>query len=385
VDSIKPKGVALFSGAGGMSQGFLDAGFDILLATDGDENTSETYKVNHPEIPFYVADAKNRDELSGEVILSRIGLKQGQLDIVVGGPPCRGFSNGNRQNGGPKNEFNTLVREYARIVLEIQPHWFVLENVVGLYYMEEIRADFENLLKGIYTIHPKIVNAAEFGVPQERRRIIFVGNRDGVKFEFPEGHFAPKTNAKTENKKAYITVKEAIADLPRLGTTSGKNELHYRKKAKTSYQELMRRNCEKVFDHVITKSGEDVIERYRHIQQGENWSSLTDEMIVKWRKTPIEQVKKSSHSNLYLRLNENKPSPTVGNFRKSMFIHPIEDRGLSLREAARLQSFPDWYRFKGGVSSAQQQIGNATPPLLAQAIASQILRYVQNEQRNTHA
>ncbi|TAH53712.1 MAG: DNA cytosine methyltransferase [Chloroflexota bacterium] len=108
-------------------------------------------------------------------------------------------------------------------------------------------------------------------------------------------------------------------------------------------------------------------------------------MIMKWRKTPIEQVKKSSHSNLYLRLNENKPSPIIGNFRKSMFIHPTEDRGLSLREAARLQSFPDWYQFKGGISSAQQQIGNATPPLLAKAIASQILCYIQNERTNTYA
>lgn len=382
MDSIKPKGVALFSGAGGMSQGFLDAGFDILLATDGDENTSETYIANHPEIPFCVADANNRDELSGEIILSRIGLEQGQLDIVVGGPPCRGFSNGNRQSGGPNNQYNALVREYARVVLEIQPHWFVLENVVGLYYMEEIRAEFENLLNGIYSIQPKIVNAADFGVPQERRRIIFVGNRDGAKFEFPAGEYAPKIMAKEENKKPYFTVNEAIGDLPKLGTRDGKNEMCYRKQARTLYQELMRRNCEKVFDHVITKSGEDVIERYRHIQQGENWSALPDEMILKWRKTPIDQVKKSSHSNLYLRLDENKPSPTIGNFRKSMFIHPTEDRGLSLREAARLQSFPDWYRFKGGISSAQQQIGNATPPLLAKAIASQILRYIQNEQGN---
>jgi DNA (cytosine-5)-methyltransferase 1 len=362
-----------------MSRGFLDAGFDILLATDADSNAAKTYAANHPGIPFLIADAKKREELSGEIILSKIGLDRGQLDIVVGGPPCRGFSSGNRQSGGPDNEYNALVKEYARIVLEIQPHWFVLENVVGLYYMEEIRGEFENLLKGVYKIYSKIMNAADFAVPQERRRIIFVGNRDGIKFDFPEGAYAPKSKAKGLRKKPYVTVKEAIGDLPRLGTRHGKDEMCYRKKARTPYQELMRGNCEKVLNHVITKSGDDVIERYRCIPQGGNWSALPDEMIVKWRNTPIEQVKKSSHSNLYLRLDPNKPSPTIGNFRKSMFIHPTEHRGLSLREAARLQSFPDWYQFKGGISSAQQQIGNATPPLLARAIASQILQYMKSD------
>jgi DNA (cytosine-5)-methyltransferase 1 len=139
----------------------------------------------------------------------------------------------------------------------------------------------------------------------------------------------------------------------------------------------MRNKSEKVLNHLITKSNDEVIKRYRHIGQGENWSSLSDAMIAKWRKVPIKKVRQVSHSNLYLRLDPGKPSPTIGNFRKSMFIHPHEDRGLSVREAARLQSFLDRYMFKGGVSSMQQQVANATPPLLAYAIAKQISKHMK--------
>jgi len=372
VDLVRPKGAALFAGAGGMSQGFLDAGFDVLLATDADGHAGETYLANHPGVPFIIADAKDKSQLSAQIILDRIGFEKGQLDIVFGGPPCRGFSNGNRKNGGPHNEHNTLVVEFARLVAGLAPRWFVLENVIGLYYMREIREEFETLLGEAYKIKAKILNAADFGVPQIRRRVIFVGNRVGVDFEFPEGGFAPRKNTK-KNKERYVTVWEAVSDLLRLGTTTGQDEMPYTHLPKNPYQEMMREGSEKVFNHTITKSSPEVLERYALIGQGKNWSSLPDEMILKWRKTPLDKVKTYSHSNLYLRLDPDKPSVTVGNFRKSMYIHPIEDRGLSLREAARLQSFPDWYRFKGGISHDQQHIGNATPPLLARAVAQKIL------------
>jgi DNA (cytosine-5)-methyltransferase 1 len=376
VEPTRPKAVALFAGAGGMSQGFLDAGFDVLLATDLDKHACDTYTANHPDIPFLVADAKNKKELSSEIVLEKIGFEKGQLDVVFGGPPCRGFSNGNRKNGGPQNEYNALVEEYARLVAELEPHWFVLENVIGLYYMDEIRGKFEGLLSN-YQISARIINAADYGVPQIRHRAIFVGNRDGKEFEFPEGKFAPRKNSK-RSKERYISVWEAISDLPRLGKTTGQDETPYTNGPKTPYQELIRAGSEKVFNHTITKSGPGVLERYALIGHGENWSSLPDEMILRWRKTPIEKVKAYSHSNLYLRLNPGEPSVTVGNFRKSMFIHPFEDRGLSLREAARLQSFPDRYTFKGGISHDQQHIGNATPPLLARAVAEQLLKCMKS-------
>lgn len=358
-----------------MSQGFLDAGFDMILATDFDKNAALTYQINHPGTPFLVADAKDSTQLSGEIILKEVGLKKGQIDVVVGGPPCRGFSMGNRHNGGLNNPHNALVKIFAQMVLDLEPHWFVMENVTGLYYMDhgKVRQGLIDLLGGQYLIKSNILNAAEYGVPQIRQRVIFVGNRDNVNFEYPESSFASKETARKQNKKTFVTVWQAIGDLPKLGPKTGAGESAYQAEPKTEYQKLMRGNAAQLFNHLITKSSDAVIRRYQHIGQGENWSSLSDEMLVEWRKTPIDQVKKSSHSNLYLRLNPNEPSVTVGNFRKSMFIHPYEDRGLSLREAARLQSFPDWYRFMGGISSGQQQIGNATPPLLAKAVAEQIL------------
>ncbi len=369
-----------------MSQGFLDAGFDMLLATDFDKNAALTYQTNHPGVPFLVADAKDPAQLSGEIILKEIGLEKGQLDVVVGGPPCRGFSTGNRQNGGLNNPHNVLVKIFGQIVLDLAPHWLVMENVTGLYYMDhgKVRQGLIDLLGGQYQIKSKILNAADFGVPQLRQRVIFVGNRDGMDFEFPEGEFAPKDTARKQKKKPYVSVWQAIGDLPKLGSKTGSEEAAYRAEPKTPYQELMRQNSPKLFNHLITKSGDAVINRYQHIGQGENWSSLPDKMLEEWRKTPIDQVKKSSHSNLYLRLDPKEPSVTVGNFRKSMFIHPSEDRGLSLREAARLQSFPDCYRFMGGISSSQQQIGNATPPLLAKAVAGQILA-MRNQQEKKDA
>lgn len=369
----RPKAVALFAGAGGMSQGFLDAGFEVLLATDLDRHACETYTANHPSIPFLIADAKNHEELSSEIILRRIGLEKAQLDVVYGGPPCRGFSNGNRKNGGLDNEHNRLVVEYARLVAGLEPRWFVLENVIGLYYMKKVRDEFENLLNGRYKISAQILNAADFGLPQIRHRVIFVGSQEGKEFKFPTGDFAQRKNSRRK-KERYVTVWEAISDLPRLKKTTGQDEIPYPSPPKTRYQLQMRANCDKIFNHTITRSRPDVLERYSLIGQGENWSNLPDDMIRSWRRTPIEKVKSYSHSNLYLRLNPNKPSVTVGNFRKSMYIHPREDRGLSLREAARLQSFPDWYKFKGGISHDQQHIGNATPPLLARAIAQQLLQ-----------
>lgn len=376
--SGKPKAVALFAGAGGLSQGFIDAGFDVVLATDNDKNASLTYQANHPNVKFLLANAFDSNELSGQVIFQATNLKPGDIDVVFGGPPCRGFSTGNRQNGGLNNPHNALILEFVRLVQEIQPRWFVMENVTGLWYMDQgkVRRELIDKFKHIYQIEAEILNAADFGVPQVRRRAFFVGTKVPVKFAFPIPEYGVPT---LENPKPrpYITVEEAIGDLPGLKQSFGKSEMKYRRKPRTEYQIVMRGNSEKVLNHLITQSNEEVIERYRHIGQGENWSSLSDAMIAKWRNVPVKKVKLASHSNLYLRLDPNKPSPTVGNFRKSMFIHPYEDRGLSVREAARLQSFPDWYEFKSGLHSMQQQVANAAPPLLARAISTQILRYMQ--------
>jgi len=371
----KPKAVSLFAGAGGMSLGMADAGFDVVFATDHDAHSASTYEVNHPETVFQLADAR---DLTIWTILDAVGLRPGEPDLVFGGPPCRGFSTGNRHNGGLNNPHNALVREFARLVLELQPRWFVMENVTGLWRMDRGKVRYELLHKlgTSYTVWLAILNAADFGVPQLRHRVFFVGTRDPVEFEFPVGQYGQQPTLENPCPVPYVSLDEAISDLPSLSRGQGKDIMNHRRKPRSEYQRMMREGCDQVINHIITRSSPAVIERYRHIKPGGNWSSLSDRLIGEWRTVPIDQVKEVSHGNLYRRLKPGEPAPTIGNFRKSMFIHPTENRGLSVREAARLQSFPDWYEFQGGIASMQQQVGNATPPLLAKAIGRQMLKYI---------
>jgi DNA (cytosine-5)-methyltransferase 1 len=372
--------IALFAGAGGMSLGFENSGFAIAFATDNDPHCILTYEANHPHTLVRKAEAHS---LSGGEILASIGRKSSEIDLVFGGPPCRGFSTGNRHNGGSSNPHNELVFEFSRLVLEIRPKWFVMENVMGLWHMEggRIREALVGELGKVYNVTPGKLNAADFGVPQRRRRMILVGTLEhDVPFEFPQGRFGEPT-LENPNRLPFVTVGEAIGDLPVLGIRRGKEVMSYRKAARSEYQSQMRKGSAKVLNHLVTSSGKDVIKRYKRIKPGGNWSSLSDEAISEWRRSPVRVVKKVSHNNLYFRLDSKKPAPTIGNFRKSMIIHTVEDRGLSIREAARLQSFPDRYVFKGGISSIQQQIGNATPPLLAEAIGREIASALRGRRR----
>jgi len=367
-----PAVVSLFAGAGGMAQGFAVAGFEIAFATDNDKGCLETFEANHPGVAIVEADIRS---VTASTVADACGLGRGEIDVLIGGPPCRGFSSGNRHNGGKQNPHNELVYEFARLVRELRPRWFVMENVMGLWYMESgrVRSRLISALSETHHVYPAFLNAAAYGVPQTRRRMFLVGSTDqAAGFEFPPAIFGVQPTFQNPRVQPFVAVADAISDLPALGDSRGEDVTKYQGPARTSYQRMMRRGSKILLNHIITRNSSDVIARFRRIKPGGNWSSLSDAMIRKWRSTSIEEVKKASHHNLYRRLDPTKPSPTIGNYRKSMLIHPTEDRGLSAREAARLQSFPDVYVFKGGIGSIQQQIGNATPPLLAEAIAGQI-------------
>jgi DNA (cytosine-5)-methyltransferase 1 len=372
--------VALFAGAGGMSLGLQNSGFDIAFATDNDPHCIHTYKANNPRILVTQADVR---KLRGKEILAAVGRKSSEIDLLFGGPPCRGFSTGNRHNGGSANPHNELVFHFSRLVLEVRPKWFVMENVMGLWNMEggTIRDALIAELSGIYRVVAGKLNSADYGVPQLRRRMFIVGTLDhDIPLKFPLAVHGEPT-LEDLHRPPRVTVEEAISDLPLLGSKLGKEEMAYTRKPRSAYQARMRRGSPRVLNHVVTSSSEDVIRRYRGIKPGENWASLSDEAISEWRSSPVAVVRKVSHNNLYYRLDPRRPAPTIGNFRKCMIIHPVEDRGLSLREAARLQSFPDRYAFQGGITSIQQQIGNATPPLLAEAIGRQIARAIQGRRK----
>ena len=222
-----------------------------------------------------------------------------------------------------------------------------------------LKAICDDLHKLNYTPSFKILNAADFGVPQKRERLFIVASKHGIAFDFPIGKFADK----------HVTVAEAFHDLPKLQNGSTEAKLNYKKKAVSEYAKSLRGNKRIVTQNYISKNSDLIIQRYKHIKQGNNWQDIPIELMSNYKDHT------RCHGSIYRRLSEDKPAVIISNYRKSMMIHPTEDRGLSVREAARLQSFPDHYQFIGSLDQKQQQVGNAVPPLLAEAIFKKIKEY----------
>lgn len=210
-----------------------------------------------------------------------------------------------------------------------------------------------------YTVSSKVLWASDYGVPQNRNRFFLIGNKNGIKYEFPEPF------------NYQVTVKDAIEDLPLLQNGDNYETRPYRLPVSkvSKYAQQMRRNSTESTQNYVSRNNDLVIKRYSYIKQGENWRAIPDSLMENYAD------KNRTHSGIYKRLREDSPSVVISNYRKSMLIHPTQDRGLSVREAARIQSFPDDFYFEGPISHIQQQIGNAVPPLLAKAVIEKILSY----------
>lgn len=348
-----PIGIDLFSGAGGLSLGAEMAGFEIRYAVEKDKCAAMTYRYNHPNTLVLEDDIHNINPLEY--------LHAGEhVNIVFGGPPCQGFSFSNTRTRNLQNPSNNLFEEFLRFVSVLRPDWFLFENVEGFYRFEKgtlrdkVKHCFEELG---YTVNDSIVIASDYGVPQHRNRFIMVGNLNGILFRFPEKY-----------SKVYSVI-EAIGDLPVLTNGQMDDSLPYKCSVKEAgeYAQMMRRDSRTSKQNYVSRNADYVVERYKYIAQGENWKAIPEELMTNYKD------KNQCHSGIYKRLVANKPSVVISNYRKNMLIHPYQDRGLSVREAARLQSFPDKFVFKGNLMSIQQQIGNAVPPLLAKAVFNQIL------------
>lgn len=355
--------IDVFSGGGGISEGLRLTGFNVCLAVESSLDAYLVYTLNHRHTPV-IWESIRRMRGFG-LVLHSLGFKKADIDLVAGGPPCQGFSVANKRTRNMQNGQNRLVWEFVRVVKDLQPPAFILENVPGMLGMQDgelvanLKSEFE--LLG-YGVHEMRLDAADYGVPQHRRRLFLVGYDSG-KIDEPEPLFG------SHSDKPYVKVKDALlGDLPPLDGNTGSTVVQYSRPAETAYQAWSRTGSPRLHDHITTKCGPIVKARFNLIGEGQNLRDLIDQ----GDKIPKELEVAVGHRSVYRRLDRNEPSVTVVNFRKAMLIHPVENRLLSLREAARLQSFQDRYRFPGKISLMQQLVGDCVPPLLMKAVAEKV-------------
>ena len=358
---MKFKAIDLFCGAGGLSTGLKKSGFRLCLGVDIDEKALKTYKCNLKRTKVLKEDIK---KVTGEKITELTGINRRDNFLLAGCPPCQGFSSlGKRDANDEKNE---LVYEYIRIINELEPSFILMENVQGMStgVGKEI---FKNVVKELeenYHVEYATLNAADFGVPQIRKRLVLHGIRndvyDNLGLDKEKQKILPKSTHSKEKKKGYrkwVTVRKAIFDLPILG-------------AGESYDDGIIKN------HKARSLSETNIERLQEIRlHGGNREMISEELQLECHKK--ENV---SYTDTYGIIDPDKPAPTITSgctiISKGRYCHPTQNRGLSIREAARLQSFDDKFEFQGNMGEMSLQIGNAVPPKLAQASGKVIINYM---------
>ena len=355
--------IDLFCGAGGLSEGFRQAGFKVLAGSDIDEVAGATYSATHLDAQFIPGPIQ---DLSASQLLKASGLKRGELDCLIGGPPCQAFSVYNHQRG-MHDDRSQLFREYLRLVEGLSPNWIVMENVTGILSVgagEAVRAIKAGLEALEYHVEMQTLKTEEYGVPQERRRVVFIGTKFGGPVRWPK-----KTHG--EGKLPYVTIKDAIFDLPSLKNGEAKPSTPYSKQANSDYQREMRMKSALVHNHSAPKLSEVNLERMKHIPPGGSWRDIPFELLPEGMK----RAKRSDHTKRYGRMVWDGLSCTIltkCDVHWGAYIHPSQDRAISVREAARIQSFPDWFQFEGSMTDQYVQIGNAVPPLLGKAIATSL-------------
>ena len=345
--------IDLFAGVGGLSFGFEQNGFQTVLANEYDKSIADAYVKNRDASKFEMI----AEDITSLDIDTVFGKFEGYVDVIVGGPPCQGFS----QKGQRKtihDPRNFLFRHYVDVVKRVKPKYFVMENVPNLlttengYFKDEIMNLFS---KFGYRVDAKVLNASDYGVPQNRRRAVFIGKlTDGAPVIFPE------------TKDGRITIWDAISDLNWLNSGEGEEIQDYRIDPETDYQRKLRVNSEKLYNHIATDHSPIALERMAMVPPGGGKENL-----------PKEHLTKSIYSGTWCRMAENEIAVTMTTRfdtpSSGKFTHPRLNRAITVREAARIQSFPDTFHFFGTKTSQMKQVGNAVPPMLASAIAKAIL------------
>jgi DNA (cytosine-5)-methyltransferase 1 len=338
---MKATVIDLFCGCGGLSCGFMKAGYDIVIGIDNWKDAIETFNYNHTKNVGKVLDLSNAQP-------DELGIKN-NIDVIIGGPPCQGYSIAGKRI--IEDERNELYKSFVRFVDHYKPKAFLMENVPNIISMgkgaikEQIIKDFEKLG---YKVVYKILMASDFGVPQNRRRAFFVGLKNGEEFEFPEQIVLDK-----------VTSEEAISDLTEDSILDG---TAYPFPPKSKFQTTIRNGNKVVFNHEITNHKEQTVEIISMVPDGGNYKDLPKE---------LHQTRKVNIA--WTRLNSQKPSFTIDTGHRHHF-HYEYNRVPTVRESARIQSFPDSFIFQGSKTSQYKQVGNAVPPMLAEHLAKQLLK-----------
>lgn len=376
--------IDLFCGAGGITEGFRQAGYDCLYGNDCMAEQMDTFSLNHPDA---WADSRDIEDVNPSEVRDCLGLDKGGLDVLVGGPPCQGFSINapDRFLSDPRNK---LFRDYLRFIDEFEPKAFLFENVPGLLSLADGNV-FRQILREFeehgYYVTPKILFAAHYGVPQERWRLILLGSRFAPitapepthyargRANFRSGGMLTYKLCEADKKKLLpaVRVGEAIGDLPRLAMGEGAEIVGYTVEPHSDYARMMRNPDGVTFNHFGAKLSKQNIERMKHVRPGGSWRDIPFELLPKG----MQRARKSDHTKRYGRLRNDGLAGTVMTkcdpHWGTVFL-PDQERSLTVREAARFQSFPDTYRFLGSRVSQYQQVGNAVPVLMARAIAARI-------------
>ena len=355
--------IDLFCGCGGFSKGFEQAGFDVRLGVDVWQDAVTTYKANFPNTATIVGDLSH---LNGENLLSAAGITADEVDVIIGGPPCQGFSvSGKRMLDDPRN---ILYKSFVRMVEFIKPKAFVMENVPGLVKLfngqvkDQVIEDFTNIG---YKVQMRQLTACDYGVPQARKRVFFVGiNTQKVKkgnYYFPDATYG-------EGKKPYVTCRDALSDLDFIGDTRLlPEEAEYELPIVNDYQRFMRKNASVLLNHVTTIHTEKTRRIIAMVPDGGNYKDLPREL---WSTRKVHIA--------WTRMDSRKPCFTIDTGHNHHF-HYRANGVPTVRESARIQSFPDDFRFIGIKTSQLKQVGNAVPPLLAQAVAESIIAVLEGK------
>ena len=349
--------IDLFAGCGGLSKGFMDAGYDIIVGVDNDQVALNTFEKNHNGAIGLNADLSQRETFEA---IKNIADNR-DIDVIIAGPPCQGFS-----LSGPRNfddERNKLYLAVIETVKTFNPKGFIIENVPGMatLYDGQVKDEILRRFRKLgYNIDCKVLCAADYGVPQVRKRLIFMGVRKDIgNPEFPEPIFTPEK---------YRTCGDAIDDLPSRVDELGEEEDSYTSEPLTEYQRIMRGNCTVLFNHVATNHTRMVKETIALVPEGGNYKDL-----------PPGWGESRKFNEAWTRYDRNKPSKTIDTGHRNHF-HYKWNRVPTIRENARLQSFPDDFVFTGTKTQQNRQVGNAVPPLLGYALGKKLLEIIQESE-----